>query len=176
MSQSNTISTSFAVRAQKAGIADWNEKVTKGLRGNDSVFDGRWVLYPDEAWNVPARPTSVITTSPDRPSVGFESTDETDVGSDTISINKSHEMAHTLDEDKLKSDGCDADRVQVEMASTPVNRQVCTTQTTESVNRQMCTTQANAYKEAPKTGQNKSLASTDLEGLERYWQRSMKIE
>ncbi len=64
LSDSDTASSSFAVRAKQAGIPDWNEKVAKGLVGNNSVFDGRWVLNPDEAWNVPARKNSALTISP----------------------------------------------------------------------------------------------------------------
>lgn len=65
LTQSDQASRTFAVRAKQAGISDWNEKVTKGLRGNNSVFDGRWVLDPNEAWNVPARRTSVPMISSD---------------------------------------------------------------------------------------------------------------
>ena len=62
--ESDKASSSFAIRAKQAGISDWNEKVTKGLRGNNSIFDGRWVLNANEAWNVPARRTSILTISP----------------------------------------------------------------------------------------------------------------
>ena len=68
LSDTDTASSSFAVRARQAGIPDWNEKVAKGLVGNNSVFDGRWVLNPDEAWNVPSRENSGQTTSPKSPS------------------------------------------------------------------------------------------------------------
>ena len=64
LSESDKASSTFAIRARQAGIPDWNERVVKGLRGNDSVFDGRWVLNPDEAWNVPARRNSGLTISP----------------------------------------------------------------------------------------------------------------
>ena len=64
LSDSDMASTSFAVRAKQAGIPDWNEKVEKGLVGNNSVFDGRWVLNPDEAWNVPVRKKSTLIISP----------------------------------------------------------------------------------------------------------------
>ena len=64
LSESDKASSTFAIRARQAGIPDWNEQVVKGLNGNDSVFDGRWVLNPDVAWNVPARRTSPLAISP----------------------------------------------------------------------------------------------------------------
>ena len=65
LSESDKASSTFADCARQAGIPDWNEQVAKGLRGNNSIFDGRWVLNPDEAWNVPARRTSLLTISPE---------------------------------------------------------------------------------------------------------------
>lgn len=46
----------FPQLAQHQGIHDWN----------NSVFDDRWLLQPEEIWNLAARPESVITVSPER--------------------------------------------------------------------------------------------------------------
>lgn len=46
----------FPQLAEHQGIHDWN----------NSVFDNRWLLQPEEIWNLAARPESVITVSPER--------------------------------------------------------------------------------------------------------------
>lgn len=46
----------FPQLAEHQGIHDWN----------NSVFDDRWLLQPEEIWNVAARRESVITVSPER--------------------------------------------------------------------------------------------------------------
>lgn len=49
----------FSQLAENQGIHDWNS----------SVFDNRWLLQPEEIWNLGARHDSVITVSPERQSV-----------------------------------------------------------------------------------------------------------
>ena len=46
----------FPQLAEHQGIHDWN----------NSVFDDRWLLQPEEIWNLAARRESVITVSPER--------------------------------------------------------------------------------------------------------------
>ena len=46
----------FSQLAEHQGIYDWN----------NSVFDDRWLLQPEEIWNLEARRDSAITISPER--------------------------------------------------------------------------------------------------------------
>ena len=46
----------FSQLAEHQGIHDWN----------NSVFDDRWLLQPEEIWNLRARRDSAITVSPER--------------------------------------------------------------------------------------------------------------
>lgn len=48
--------TNFPQLAESQGIHNWN----------NSVFDDRWLLQPEEIWNLEARRESVITVSPER--------------------------------------------------------------------------------------------------------------
>ena len=48
---------SFSQLAEDQGIEDWN----------NSVFDDRWLLQPEEIWNLGAHRDSVITVSPKAP-------------------------------------------------------------------------------------------------------------
>lgn len=48
--------TNFSQLAEHQGIHDWN----------NSVFDDRWLLKPEEIWNLEARRESVTTISPER--------------------------------------------------------------------------------------------------------------
>lgn len=49
----------FPQLAEHEGIHDWN----------NSVFDDRWLLQPEEIWNLAARRESAITVSPERQAV-----------------------------------------------------------------------------------------------------------
>ena len=46
----------FSQLAEHQGIHDWN----------NSVFDDRWLLQPEEIWNLEARRNSAVTISPER--------------------------------------------------------------------------------------------------------------
>ena len=46
----------FAQLAAEQGIREWN----------NSVFDNRWLLQPEEMWNTDARRESILTISPER--------------------------------------------------------------------------------------------------------------
>ena len=59
---------SFHQLAQHQGIHDWN----------NSVFDKRWLLQPEEIWNLAPRAESVITVSPERQALGLDAAHSAD--------------------------------------------------------------------------------------------------
>lgn len=55
--------TTFSKLAKQQGIRDWN----------NSVFDDRWLLQPEEMWNLNPRSNSGVTVSPGRQSLNGNS-------------------------------------------------------------------------------------------------------
>ena len=76
----------FSQLAEHQGIHDWN----------NSVFDDRWLLQPEEIWNLEARRDSAITVSPERLALGRnnsrtgDQTESSYAQSQRISIQNTH--------------------------------------------------------------------------------------
>lgn len=159
LTQSDRASSTFAIRAKEAGIADWNEKVTKGLTGNNSVFDGRWVLNPDEAWNVPARGTSVMTGSPDGQSTDYASNGGAALSSVAFPVTEGHKWDIRSNEGLLE-------------AGAPHIIRAYAKELSESVGGHDYIDQGHSHEADLQDDENERNDATELEG---QWRRSLRM-
>ena len=93
----------FSQLAEHQGIHDWNH----------SVFDDRWLLQPEEIWNLEARRDSAITVSPERLALNrnnFRAGDQTESSyaeSQRISMQNTHMQRIGREGEEKAKEHCD---------------------------------------------------------------------